>query len=157
MHLTNCQLDAMMSSMSLSIKAAGKSLKTVSEVLKHRRQELGLLQPDIAKAIGVKSADFISLVESGQRSMDLNRIPALARVLKLNAKDLVLLAIHEQWPEAAAVLKAGRASPGLKTLSEEAELASKLSRLSLDSRRLIFTAVDHLLTVESPSKRLGGL
>ncbi|MGC2321034.1 MAG: helix-turn-helix transcriptional regulator [Terriglobales bacterium] len=109
--------------MGLGIKAASKSLKTVSEVLKHRRQELGLLQPDIARAIGVKSADFISLVESGQRSMDLNRIPALARVLKLNAKDLVLLAIQEQWPEAAAVLKAGRTSPGLKTLSQEAELA----------------------------------
>ena len=145
----------MMPNMGLGIKADGKRLTTVSEVLKHRRQELGLLQPDIAKAIGVKSADFISLVESGQRSMDLNRIPALARVLKLNAKDLVLLAIHEQWPEAAAVLKAGRTSSGLKTLSEEAELASKLSRLSTESRRLIFSLVDHLLSLESPSKRFG--
>ena len=125
-------------------------------MLKDRRQQLGLLQPDIARAIGVKSGDFISLVESGQRSMDLNRIPALARVLKLNAKNLVLMAIHDQWPEAAAVLTAGRASPGLKTLSEEAELASKLSRLSPDSKRLIFTVVDHLLSLESPSKRLGG-
>jgi len=145
----------MMPNMGLSIKAAGKSLNTVSDVLKHHRQELGLLQPDIARAIGVKSADFISLVESGQRSMDLNRIPALARVLKLNAKDLVLLAIHEQWPEASAVLKAGRMSAGLKTLSEEAELAGKLSRLSLESRRLIFSLVDHLLSLESPSKRFG--
>ncbi len=139
-----------------SIKAAGKGLKSLAEVLKHRRQELSLLQPDIARAIGVKSADFISLVESDQRSMDLNRIPALARVLKLNAKDLVLLAIHEQWPEAAVVLTAGRTSSGLKMLSEEAELASKLSRLSPESKRLIFTAVDHLLSLESPSKRLGG-
>ncbi len=67
----------------------------MKEILKRRRQELGLLQPDIARAIGLKSADFISLVESGQRSIDLNRIPALARILKLNAKDLVLTAIHE--------------------------------------------------------------
>ena len=146
----------MMPNMGLGIKADGKRLTTVSEVLKHRRQELGLLQPDIARAIGVKSADFISLVESGQRSMDLNRIPALARVLKLNAKDLVLLAIHEQWPEAAAVLTAGRTSSGLKTLSEEAELAGRLSRLSAESRRLIFSLVDHLLSLESPSKRFGG-
>jgi transcriptional regulator with XRE-family HTH domain len=144
-----------MPNMGLGTKATDKSLNTVSEVLKHHRQELGLLQPDIAKAIGVKSADFISLVESGQRSMDLNRIPALARVLKLNAKGLVLLAIHEQWPEAAAVLKAGRTSPGLKTLSEEAELASKISRLSLESKRLIFSLVDHLLSLEFPSERFG--
>jgi len=146
----------MIPDMGLSAKVAGKSLNMVSEVLKHRRQELGLLQPDIARAIGVKSADFISLVESGQRSMDLNRIPALARVLKLNAKDLLLLAIHEQWPEAATVLTAGRSSPGLKTLSEEAELAGKLSRLSLETRRLIFSLVEHLLSLESPSKRFGG-
>jgi transcriptional regulator with XRE-family HTH domain len=75
----------------LAIKVSDKSPETLREVLKHRRQELGLLQPDIARAIGVKSADFISLVENGQRSIDLNRIPALARILKLNAEDLVLI------------------------------------------------------------------
>lgn len=139
-----------------STKPAGKSLKTLRELLKHRRLELGLLQPDIAKAIGLKSADFISLVESGQRSIDLNRIPALARVLKLNAKDLVLMAIHEQWPEAAVVLTSGRTSRGLETLSEEGELASKLSRLSAESRHIILSLTERMLSLESPSKRLGG-
>jgi len=138
-------------------KGAKKSLKTLHEVLKHRRQELGLLQPDIARAIGLKSADFISLVESGQRSIDLNRIPALARILKLNAKDLVMMAIHEQWPEAATVLTSGRASRGLGTLSEEAELASKLSRLPAESRQIILNLTDRMLSLESPSKRFGGV
>jgi transcriptional regulator with XRE-family HTH domain len=137
-------------------KGAKKSLKTLQEVLKHRRQELGLRQPDIARAIGLKSADFISLVESGQRSIDLNRIPALARILKLNAKDLVLMAIHEQWPEAAVVLTSGRTNRGLETLSEDGELASKLSRLSAESRHIILSLTDRMLSLESPSKRFGG-
>lgn len=34
--------------------------------------------------------------------------------------------------------------------------ASKLSRLSPESRRLIFSLVDHVLSLESPSKRFGG-
>lgn len=140
--------------MSLSIKVAGKSLKTVGEVLKHRRKELDLLQPDIARAIGVKSADFISLVESGRRSMDLNRIPALARVLKLNAKDLLLLAIYEQWPEAAVVLTAGRNSSAFALSSDEGELARKLSRLSLGTRRILNNLTDHLISLQSPSKRI---
>jgi transcriptional regulator with XRE-family HTH domain len=143
--------------MALAIAVVGKKLKTVREVLKSRRRELGLLQPDIARAIGLKSADFISLVESGQRSIDLNRIPALARVLKLSAKDLILMAIHEQWPEAAVVLTSGRTGRGLNTLSEEGELASKFSRLSVESRQLVSSLIDHMSSLESPSKRLGGV
>jgi transcriptional regulator with XRE-family HTH domain len=139
-----------------TIQVGGKKLGNMKEILKRRRQELGLLQPDIARAIGVKSADFISLVESGQRSIDLNRIPALARILKLNAKDLVLMAIHEQWPEAAVVLTSGRTNRGLETLSEEGELASKLSRLSAESRQIILSLTDRMLSLESPSKRFGG-
>jgi transcriptional regulator with XRE-family HTH domain len=143
--------------MGLTPKATSKSRKTVRQVLKHRRQELGLLQPDIARAIGVKSADFISLVESGQRSIDLNRIPALARILELNAKDLVLMAIYEQWPDAAIVLTSGRSSRGLATFSEEVEVASKLSRLSAESRHIILNLAGRMLSLESPSKRLGGV
>lgn len=138
------------------MQVAGRQLRSVKDLLKHRRKELGLLQPDIASAIGVKSADFISLVESGQRSMDLNRIPALARVLRLNAKDLVLTAIREQWPEAAVVLTSSRTNRGLPTLTEEAELASKLSRLSAEGRHIILSLTDRMLSLESPSKRFGG-
>jgi transcriptional regulator with XRE-family HTH domain len=131
-------------------------MRTLRELLKHRRQELGLRQPDIAKAIGVKSADFISLVESGQRSMDLDRVPALARILKLNTKDLVMVAIREQWPEAAIVLS-GRTGPGLNMLTEEREFASRFSRLSAESKRVIYSLTEHLLSLESPSRRFGGL
>jgi transcriptional regulator with XRE-family HTH domain len=138
-----------------STRLTGKSVKTLREVLKHRRQELGLLQPDIARAIGLKSADFISLVESGQRSVDLNRIPALARILKLNAKDLVLMAIHEQWPEAAVVLTSGRTSRGLEILSEEAELADKLSRLSAESRPSFLVLLTACCRWDPPSQRFG--
>lgn len=97
------------------------------------------------------------MVESGQRSIDLNRIPALARILKLNAKNLVLMAIREQWPAAAIALASGRASRGLETLSEEGELASKLSRLSAESRHIILSLTERMLSLESPSKRFGGV
>lgn len=66
------------------------------------------------------------------------------------------MAIHEQWPEAAVVLSSGRINRGLETLSEECELASKLSRLSAESRHIILTLTDRMLSLESPFKRFGG-
>jgi transcriptional regulator with XRE-family HTH domain len=76
--------------------------------IRERREELkkleGLTQTDIARAIGIESPEFITMLEGGHRNLDLNKVPRLAEVLKLNSKDLCKLALYETAPSLYAEL-----------------------------------------------------
>ena len=80
----------------------------LQRLIRERRKELkksdGLTQTDIARAIGIQSPEFITLLEQGRRNIDLNRIPQLADVLKINRKDLCRLALYEAAPGLYAAL-----------------------------------------------------
>ena len=65
--------------------------------LRRRREELQLRQADIADALHV-SPEAVTLWESGRRRMELSKIPRLAEVLRLDAKDLCREALAEFHP-----------------------------------------------------------
>jgi transcriptional regulator with XRE-family HTH domain len=71
---------------------------TVGAIIRARRIALGYTQETVAAAVGWTAAEMVSLVESGRRSPNLDRIPALARKLELDALELCLVALAESHP-----------------------------------------------------------
>jgi transcriptional regulator with XRE-family HTH domain len=66
-------------------------------LLRRRRQELSLLQADVAEAVRV-SPECVTMWESGRRRMELCRLPRLAAVLQIDAKELCAKALAEFHP-----------------------------------------------------------
>jgi transcriptional regulator with XRE-family HTH domain len=69
----------------------------ISNFIRQRRLQLGLTQKEVAQMIGV-TADFISLLESGERRLDLDRIPRLADALDAERFDLCASALRDRCP-----------------------------------------------------------
>jgi transcriptional regulator with XRE-family HTH domain len=65
--------------------------------IRRRRQELSLVQADIAAALNV-SDGAVTLWESGRRRMELSKIPRLAEALQLDARELCIQALAEFHP-----------------------------------------------------------
>ena len=83
-------------------------INQVGEYIKYRREELGLLQEDLASKIGI-APSTLSLYESGKRMPDLETLKAIARVLKTNLARIVNVEIPEADLETA--LRAQGLSP----------------------------------------------
>jgi transcriptional regulator with XRE-family HTH domain len=66
-------------------------------MLRRRRQELKLVQADVAEALHV-SPECVTLWEAGRRHMELAKLPRLAAVLQLDAKELCAKALAEFHP-----------------------------------------------------------
>ena len=66
-------------------------------LLRRRREELQLRQADIAEALSV-SPECITLWEGGCRRMHLSKIPRLAEVLGMDAKELCTKSLAEFHP-----------------------------------------------------------
>ncbi len=95
--------------------AKEKKLRNVTEfqrTIRERRKELGRSQADIARAIGIDSPEFISMLELGVRRIDLNRVPALARALELDSSTLCQHALWEAAPEMFRTLFGENYAPG---------------------------------------------
>src|ERR1700730_1899654 len=71
--------------------------------LRRRREELCLLQWQIAEILGV-TPECVGLWESGQRRMELSKLPRIARVLKLDGKQLCAQGLLEFHPAVYAEL-----------------------------------------------------
>jgi transcriptional regulator with XRE-family HTH domain len=66
-------------------------------LLRRRREELNLLQADVAEALHV-SPECVTLWEAGRRRMELSKIPRLAAALGMNAQELCAQALAEFHP-----------------------------------------------------------
>lgn len=122
------------------------------ELLRKRRDALGLTQLDVARAVGVTSPDFISLVEKGIRNLDLDRVPRLAEVLRVDSPELCRIALEEQYPLLAHALlqtPARRRQP----ISEADAAAEKLKLLPRNLRIMAINMIDALSQRETRSTR----
>ena len=72
-------------------------------LLRRRREELGLLQSEVAEALHV-SAGCVTLWEAGRRRMDLSKLRLIAEILEIDAKELCLKALAEFQPLFSATL-----------------------------------------------------
>ena len=77
-------------------------------LLRRRRQELSLLQADVAEAVRV-SPECVTMWESGRRRMELCKLPRLAAALQIDAKQLCAKALAEFHPLFFHTLFAGDA------------------------------------------------
>lgn len=66
-------------------------------LLRRRREELGLRQIDIGEALNV-SGECVGQWETGRRRMELGKLPRLAAVLKMDARNLCIRALAEFHP-----------------------------------------------------------
>ena len=66
-------------------------------ILRRRRQELNLHLANIAQALDV-TPEAISMWERGRRRMDLDKLPTIAQVLRLQQSDFCLMAIYHFHP-----------------------------------------------------------
>ena len=71
---------------------------TVGAIIRARRIALGYTQKTVAEAVGWTAAEMVSLVETGRRSPNLDRAPAIARKLDLDAIEFCLVALAESYP-----------------------------------------------------------
>jgi transcriptional regulator with XRE-family HTH domain len=69
----------------------------LSDLIRNRRQELKLTQQQVADVLGV-TADFMSLVESGQRRLNLDHVALLAHALAIDPPYICRLALEERAP-----------------------------------------------------------
>jgi transcriptional regulator with XRE-family HTH domain len=67
--------------------------RVLVEALKRARKETGLTQAQLGQRVG-KNQKFISLIEQGQRRVDLIEFYALARAMKLSPLRLFQLVIQ---------------------------------------------------------------
>jgi transcriptional regulator with XRE-family HTH domain len=74
-----------------------------AQFLRQRRMALRLRQAQIAAELHVEP-ETVGHWEGGRRRMELNRVPRLAAILRLNQKDLCRLALFEWHPLLYATL-----------------------------------------------------
>lgn len=63
-----------------------EGLPRLRDLIKDRREELRMTQPQLAKAAGLGSAELVSMVEHGIRRISLGKVIDLATALRINAK-----------------------------------------------------------------------
>jgi transcriptional regulator with XRE-family HTH domain len=80
-------------------KSKRKVTSKVALVIRERREELGLSQMDLARALKLKSPQFISNIERGLVNIPLKKIDQFCRVLQLDYKFLLKLVHEEKIPQ----------------------------------------------------------
>jgi len=70
----------------------------VRDIIRERREELGLSQVQLSRFLRIVSSEFVCLVESGKRSFALDNLPVVADVLGLDAADLCRCGLYEATP-----------------------------------------------------------
>lgn len=110
---------------------------TIQDILVNRRSELGLTHSTIASYMGIRSPEFIGMVERGNRGFDLNKIPLLADILNFERADLVKIYLAEEFPVAYDALftsKPGEIKTNYATRSEAQELLDLYQELPKERR-----------------------
>jgi transcriptional regulator with XRE-family HTH domain len=87
-----------------------RDMNRLGELLKTRREALGLTQRELAQKIGVE-ASHIAFIESGRRKPSLKLVVRIADTLGVDRQELLLLA----HPEAKALLAEPQFEPSRKT------------------------------------------
>jgi transcriptional regulator with XRE-family HTH domain len=64
-------------------------------------KSMGKTQRDIAEAVGYDKPNSINMMAKGTMKVPMDKIPALAKALNVDAGFLFRLALNTQWPEAA--------------------------------------------------------
>ncbi|GAC1645372.1 MAG: hypothetical protein NVS9B15_02980 [Acidobacteriaceae bacterium] len=90
----------------MKMKPPVASLKpTVAEYLAEKIDLSGRTQTEISELCGFKRPPMVSMLRYGRVRLPYDRIRTLARVLRIDHRELALLAIEEYDPELMKLLK----------------------------------------------------
>ena len=70
----------------------------VREIVRLRREELGMSTGDLARALGIRSPEYIALLEAGHVVIQVNRAPAFAAALRLDVVEFCMCCLFEASP-----------------------------------------------------------
>ena len=78
---------------------------TLIGFMETRQAALCLSDHDLGAALGFEREIVVSLIKAGSMRFPLNKVPALAAVLQLDAADLLKIALHESDPALAQLIE----------------------------------------------------
>ena len=79
-------------------------MEPLEELITNRRRERMVSRAEIAKKLGIRDIGFIGMVENGARRYPLRRLPALAKLLELDPRELIRIWCMEHAPEVLCIL-----------------------------------------------------
>jgi hypothetical protein len=91
--------------MGMNMTTQPTSATSLSDLISHRQDELGLSDADLCHAIGFDKLIAITLIKAGTMRMPLNKIPTVARALSLEPGPLLKLALEESSPGLLELIK----------------------------------------------------
>lgn len=77
---------------------------TLIEVITERQVALNLTDDDLGTAVGFDIPSILSMIKTGAIKFPLNKIPALAEALEVDASSLLVTAMNESSPELMALI-----------------------------------------------------
>jgi transcriptional regulator with XRE-family HTH domain len=126
----------------------------VGEFLRARRQELGLSQGDITRALGYVSLNSVSNLETGREGLPAKRIYAWADILQLPRDAFFHFATGET--EKMEPAKAATPADGASLVQAEADLVATYRRLPAKYQRRLRESASEFETLSRAESKRGG-
>lgn len=102
-----------------SIERVMSESEKVGKLLKRKREELGGTQKEIARVMDYKSANYVSMLETGSSKIPFTKIPEITRAYCLDRLYIVII-IRQLYPEHWNLIKElMRAVPELDAIVHE--------------------------------------
>ncbi len=125
--------------------------KRVGAYLRARRQELGLTQGEITKALGYVSLNSVSNLETGREGLPAKRVYAWADILQVPRDAFFRFVTGES--DAMETGKASGTSGGERMSQAEAELVSTYRRLPAKYQRRLRESASEFATLARAESR----
>ena len=74
------------------------------KIIKQMREQAGLSQTDLGRALGLAGKQFISQIENGRTRIPLDQVPVWAKAMKVEPRELMKLLMRCYEPLAFAIL-----------------------------------------------------
>jgi transcriptional regulator with XRE-family HTH domain len=137
--------------------------RSVGEIMRHFRTLRGMTQLEVSKALNHSTPEWCGMIESGHRSLDINKAPRVAEVLKINAQDFSKHCLFEYAPALASALfgqepdastiRENHNPVAAKLLPGAYELAKKFQNLPALAQEVVVSLVNNLQTMVNGGSR----
>jgi len=114
----------------------------IGDRIKARREELGMSQEELARAVGYKSRSSINKMEIDGRGLPQKKIRALAMALRVTPAYLMGWEEEERARKEEGVYK-----------KEEEEILRKLRLLSESNKHLLLGIIDSMIASQEESRK----
>lgn len=79
------------------MSAVKRQVSRLAKLLDKRMQELGMTQQEVADIVGFKNRNMLTIIKNGDGKLALERVPAMAKALKVEPRFLFRLALEQTY------------------------------------------------------------